>query len=498
MQGFLLATAINISKDGNAIQMPLSGRMMTRAKTLLLLIGIIVLIGMPIGVGAVNERADVAGTDSLDIPYLVEMSESLSAADLEAIFQKIPDFNINELFEKHIYAWQAFTSDMEKTKLAIRWGADPSVVQPMTRFTALSLMIGSTTPPTPGVIELLVQNGANINHTLNNGASLLMSAANFGHPETVMALLENGADGAYKDANGATAYDWASPAVKKHPVYVELDKARYGASEKEFKTLTVSRQLYPDAIAVVIGISDYQNAQIPKVDYALQDARMMRRLYIETYGVKAENVIYLENATLAKLTEYFGNSQTHKARLYNLIKPGVTDLFVYYSGHGAPVSETNTGYIVPSDCDPSLLELSGYSLDTFYKNLARLQAGSLSVIVDACFSGSSAAGMLIKDASPIYVKLNANDYLGADAILLSSAKDNEVSSWYPAKAHSLCTYYYLKGLQGDADADHDNSITIQEMSAWLGSNVCSDALRMYNRNQTPTLSAPQGKVLLRY
>jgi hypothetical protein len=442
--------------------------------------------------------ADICGDETSGTTYLKRMCESLSATDLEGIFQKLPDFDINTLFTRDIYAWNAFTGDLEKTKLAIKWGADPSVMEPMSRFTALSLMIGSSEPPTPGVIELLVQNGADINHTFNNGASLLMSAANFGHPETVKVLLDNGADGSIKDTHGSTAYDWASAKVKQHPVYAELDKARYGASEREFKTLPVSTQLYPDAIAVVIGISDYQNAQIPKVDYALQDARMMKRLFIETYGIKEENVICLENASLAKLTEYFGNAQTHKGRLYNLIKPGVTDLFVYYSGHGAPVPETNTGYIVPADCDPSLLELSGYSLDIFYQNLSKLQAGSLCVIVDACFSGSSAAGMLIRNASPIYVKLSANDHLGPNAILLSSAKDNEVSSWYPAKAHSLFTYYYLLGLQGDADADHDNSITIQEMSAWLSSNVSSDALRMYNRNQTPVISAPEDKVLLQY
>ncbi|HPS40003.1 MAG TPA: hypothetical protein PL124_11355 [Candidatus Cloacimonadota bacterium] len=93
----------------------------------------------------------------------------------------------------------------------------------------------------------------------------------------------------------------------------------------------------------MIGIQSYQDPEIPKVDYALQDALMMKRLFIETYGIKEENVFYLENASLAKLTEYFGNSSSYKGRLFSLIKPGETDLFVYYSGHGAPVSETNTG-----------------------------------------------------------------------------------------------------------------------------------------------------------
>ncbi len=446
----------------------------------------------------IAQGADVFADYSSGMPYLMMLCNTLPAATLDGIFALLPSFDINELFERYFYAWMAFIQDIDKLKLAIKWGADLLATDPQAGITPLSMACYTAYNPAPGAVKLLLDSGADVNHRLKYGPNILTLAAQNGEPETVQLLLDYGADGSYKDTTGKTAYDVAGFKIKRHPVYAELEKARFGASEREFKVMPVSTKRFPDAIALVIGIRDYQDPQIPKVDYALQDAQMMKRLYIETYGIPEANVFYLENASLARLTEYLGNEVTHKGRLFSLIRPGETDLFVYYSGHGAPVSETNTGYFVPSDCNPSLLEISGYSLDTFYRNLGKLQARYLNVVIDACFSGSSAAGMLIKNASPIYIKLSKQEALGENATLLTSAKENEISSWYPEKAHSLFTYYYLKGLQGEADVDQNRRITSREMGDWLNAQVGSTAMKLYNRSQTPSVLAGDSTVLLEY
>lgn len=40
----------------------------------------------------------------------------------------------------------------------------------------------------------------------------------------------------------------------------------------------------PDAVAVVIGIADYQDTDIPRVTYAVNDAEAVRRVLTQTLG----------------------------------------------------------------------------------------------------------------------------------------------------------------------------------------------------------------------
>jgi hypothetical protein len=53
----------------------------------------------------------------------------------------------------------------------------------------------------------------------------------------------------------------------------------------------------------------------------------------------------------------------------------------------------------------------------------------------------------------------------------SSSTENQLSNWYPEKKHGLFTFFFLKGLQGAADANGDRRITAEEMEKYLNENV---------------------------
>ncbi|GAH94505.1 unnamed protein product, partial [marine sediment metagenome] len=61
--------------------------------------------------------------------------------------------------------------------------------------------------------------------------------------------------------------------------------------------------------------------------------------------------------------------------------------------------------------------------------------------------------MIIRNISPIYLEVGIEARLGDNAVAFTSASGDEVSSWYPDKNHSLYSYYFFKGLQGEADAN---------------------------------------------
>lgn len=455
-----------------------------------------------------DNGADIFADLVNSIPISAVLCNSLSAVTLDSLFSIVPGFDVNELFERYFYTWIEVLHDFDKCKLVIRLGVNVNMVESMAGITPLFMAVAKAYNPAPGVVKLLIDSGANVNHITPYKTSVLISAAQQGTSDIIEMLINAGADGSYKDFQGKTAYDHANFETKNSNAYELLDKARFGASEREFKVLPISKIKYQDAVAVVIGIRDYQDTDIPKVDYAIQDALMMKRLFVETYGLREENIIYLENATLSKFTETFGNEASQMGRLNNMIKHGETDVFIYYSGHGAPAFDTQSCYFLPADSNPAFVGLSGYSLNTFYNNLSRLSTKSLTVIIDACFSGGSAAGMLIKNSSAsgglvknpstVFMNSNTSTNMTKTPIILTSSMDNEISSWYPEKAHSLVTYYYIRGLQGEADTNNDKRINTTEMQAWLETNVGEVARRLFNRTQRPNINSLYDAVILEY
>lgn len=251
-----------------------------------------------------------------------------------------------------------------------------------------------------------------------------------------------------------------------------------------------------DAVAVVIGVQNYKNKDVPSVEYALNDAQLFKDYLQTALGYREGNIIYLENPTKADLEKVFGTSDNHAGQLSDYVKKDKSDVFIYYTGHGAPDLQTKQAYLVPADADPSYIKLGGYPLEILYDNLSRLTARRVSVVLDACFSGQSDKGMIIRKASPLMI---APILSGSENIdIFSSSKADEISSWYPEKRHSLFTYFFLKGLQGAADKNKDRAITAAELDEYVAENVPYYARRLYGRKQTPAFTGKEDKVVARY
>ncbi len=291
-----------------------------------------------------------------------------------------------------------------------------------------------------------------------------------------------------KDGIQASASVSQSPSVKSHDVTI-LD---------EFIVHQRAKTDSKDAVAVIFGAQQYRG-DIPMVSVALRDAYTMKKFVIETMGFRPENVISIENPTLSDFYSVFGTDRSYKGRLFNYVKPnGNSDVFIYYSGHGAPDPESQSAFFVPVDCNPATVVMSGYSMETFYKNLSEIPARNITVVIDACFSGGSHNGMLLKNMSPIFINTQKTKIKKENTSVFNSATANQVSTWYVEKGHSLLTYYYLLGMRGDADANKDSKITVGEMQYWIDDNVPYMARRLNNREQTPEIQGNPNKILIEY
>ncbi|MBC8384750.1 MAG: caspase family protein [Candidatus Cloacimonetes bacterium] len=248
----------------------------------------------------------------------------------------------------------------------------------------------------------------------------------------------------------------------------------------------------PNAIAVVIGIEEYQYA--PNVANAYNDADIFREYFIKTFGLKREN-IYLrfdEKSTKGEFDKVFSEN----GWISNNAEPN-SEIFVYYAGHGVADIETGKSYLIPNDIDPNYAT-TGYSLNELYQNLSKIKSKSTTIILDACFSGLSRDNeMLLADSRPISIEVK-KCIIPENIDIFTASTSNEISSGYKDKKHGLFTYFFLKGLNKEADENNDSKITLEEMENYLKENVTSQAKKM-GRMQNPQLySSDKSKILLEY
>lgn len=251
-------------------------------------------------------------------------------------------------------------------------------------------------------------------------------------------------------------------------------------------------------IAVVIGNKNYSQG-VPAVDFAHRDAEFVREYLIKTLGYDRENILFEQDATLSTMNKLFGTAENPRGKLRDYVEPdGSSNIFVYYVGHGAPDLESHEAYLVPSDADPRYLKAGGYKLDTLYANLAKIPAKEAVVVLDACFSGNSGGGELYTGVSAISLKLKKQAQAPTKLTVFSSSSADQVSNWYNDQEHSLFTYYFLKGLGGEADGDRDRTLTSGEMNSYLKNKIPRMSRRLAGTNQTPTMSGSQSLVLTQF
>ena len=287
------------------------------------------------------------------------------------------------------------------------------------------------------------------------------------------------------------------PTVATHPRPLPLQEALPAPIAKLSATAFSSDPLSitytrgeerPNDIAVIIGNADYkkQGKDIPDVIPAYADAEGIKRYVTEALGVREGNIIDLRDATGSKFVEVFGSKDDHRGQLFDWVKPGIANVFVYYAGHGAPGSEDGSALLVPTDANAARIELSGYALSDLYRNLGKIPAHSITVVLEACFSGASQAGSVISKASPVYIKAKTPP-VPTNVTVIAAGTPNQLASWEEDESHGLFTKYFLKGMSGEADANGDGTVGLEELGRYLKDTLTYYARRYYGRDQTAVI-----------
>ena len=130
--------------------------------------------------------------------------------------------------------------------------------------------------------------------------------------------------------------------------------------------------------ALIIGINDYKDPQIPDLETALNDAQTMAKLLRERYGFQVE---LLKDRKATKEAIYRAIR-----KLASSTKPD-DSVLIYYAGHGDLDRLTNDGWWIPADAkggDP-ITYLENSTVQTYIRSM---KASHVLLISDSCYSGT--------------------------------------------------------------------------------------------------------------
>jgi hypothetical protein len=282
-----------------------------------------------------------------------------------------------------------------------------------------------------------------------------------------------------KDTSGNTdskIITVSRPLVDSKPLAAALNPAQ------------VKRQPERDAVAVIIGIADYKN--LPRADYANDDARVFYDYAIRALGVKPENIKLLVDADADEVGIY----RAFKTWLPSRVR-STTDVYVYYSGHGLPTADGQGLYVLPQRADRDFIDKTAITQSEINVAIQAAKPKSVTIFLDACYSGQARTGeTLLASARPVSLKADTSAFPDGFTVITASRGD-QISSSSPELKHGIFSYYLMRGMEGDADVNRDGKITIGEMQAYLAENVARQA-GMMNRRQEPQIIGDRSRVLV--
>ncbi|MBN1252065.1 MAG: caspase family protein [Bacteroidales bacterium] len=246
------------------------------------------------------------------------------------------------------------------------------------------------------------------------------------------------------------------------------------------KNIPKNALIRENTLAVIIGVENYKYA--PNVEFAQRDAQVMYKYVSSVFGIPKENTYFLTNkeATYGEFNKIFSKD----GWLARRTAKGESNIIVYYAGHGAPDAKTESAFLIPYDIDPNYPK-TGYSLDKLYESLSGLQAKSVTVFLDACFSGKSRTDeMLVAGARSVIIKTKNSAFSAKNMAVISASSNDEYSAAYPEKYHGIFTYFLLKEIK--EKAANLSNINLQKFYENIKTNVVKKA-GFLDKEQTPSL-----------
>lgn len=241
-----------------------------------------------------------------------------------------------------------------------------------------------------------------------------------------------------------------------------------------------------DKWAVVVGVGQYLDSQIPDSGHPAADARLVAGVLSDVCGYPAERVLLIcDDQEDEHLRPSCANLRKHIADSLKQAKQGDT-VVVFYSGLGF-MDEHGQGVLAPADCDKARLTETGFPVDDVREMLDRCKATQKLLILD-CYRGQRKRSKESAGASSAELAIALQN---ADGLITlgSCAKDESSGAW-DVKRHGLFAYLLAEGLRGKADLDGNGLVDSDELYRFLLDTVSATAIWELGTQQNPVRNIP--------
>lgn len=239
------------------------------------------------------------------------------------------------------------------------------------------------------------------------------------------------------------------------------------------KNIPQTASLQSNTFVIAIGNENYN--LVPKVAFANNDMNIFAQYCQKTLGIPMQNIRKYKDATFGSMLSAL-NDIKEIADAYN----GDMNVIFYYAGHGIPNEKDQTAYLLPTDADGKSTEVC-FPLARLYKELGELNAKSVIVFMDACFSGAQRGNGMLASARGVAIKAKEQKPMGK-LVVLTAASGEETAYPYNEKGHGLFTYFLLKKLN-----ETKGECSLGELADYITTNVKRQSIVINRKPQTPAI-----------
>ena len=269
--------------------------------------------------------------------------------------------------------------------------------------------------------------------------------------------------------------------LKETPDFYAQTETKLSQYMKEHKggdvdfEMPIASNMNDKTFAVIIANEKYQMEK--SVEYATNDGKVFMEYCKKTLGLPEKNVHYIADATLNNI-KYEVKWLQNVIAVYN----GEAKVIFYYAGHGIPDEKNKSAYLLPIDGYGSDAA-TGYALEDLYKALGSLPSKSVTIFLDACFSGAKRGGDMLASARGVAIKTRPTAPIG-NMVVFTAAQGDETAYPYKEQEHGLFTYYLLKKLQ-----ETKGDVTLGELGDYIKTQVERQSVVTNGKLQSPSIMA---------
>jgi hypothetical protein len=222
--------------------------------------------------------------------------------------------------------------------------------------------------------------------------------------------------------------------------------------------------------ALVIGVDEYVRASIPKLRYAVADAKLFSQALQESLKVPRDQIFLFTSDSPDENSQPRSTAVAYRLSwLKQKVKADDTLIF-YFAGHG--VTQEGEPFLLTEEADDRsalTLKVSALTQGEVVDALRQVRAANCWLVLDACRNNPADPQKpgLSAEASR---SVTSADVGVAQTATMFSCKLGERAWEWDEKKHGYFTYFLVEGLRLGA-ADSNGQVTLQSLSQYVGNQV---------------------------